>query len=218
MNNVHPSPNSSQGRSRGRSKEASKGSSKGLLRETRGAVYVEFLIAFLPVFVFFLCMIQLSLLFSAKLMVEHAAVIGARAAAVVFGDEPSVYGESDTETNVMTKKRLRAVRDAVVLTLAPLILDGSLTSLDVLFPDPGNPKAKSRPEGTQLAAMSLGGTYMLHVRVEAKVRCKIAIADAIVCSGIRNEVRDVFGFARVAEVRAESLFPYQGASYVYPTR
>ncbi len=218
MNNVHPSPNSSQGRSRGRSKEASKGSSKGLLRETRGAVYVEFLIAFLPVFVFFLCMIQLSLLFSAKLMVEHAAVIGARAAAVVFGDAPSVYGESAAETNVMTKKRRQTVYDAVVLSLAPLILDGSLVSLNVLFPEATKPDGKDQPEGTRIDAMNLGGTHMTRVRVEAKVVCKIALADAIACSGFGNYLRDAAGFARLANVRAESIFPYQGASYVYEER
>lgn len=203
MNNDHPRPDASR---------------RGLVRETRGAVYVEFLIAFLPVFVFFLCMIQLSLLFAAKLMVEHAAVTGARAAAVVFGDEPSVYGESDAETNVMTKKRRRAVRDAVVLTLAPLILDGSLVGLEVRLLDGTSPDGKELPEGARLSPMSLQGTQMVRVRVEAQVVCKIALADAIACSGITNWGRDLVGFARLADVRAESIFPYQGASYVYEKR
>jgi len=49
-----------------------------LRTNTRGAVYVEFLIAFLPVYVFFLCLIQLALIFSVRLVTEHAAVHGAR--------------------------------------------------------------------------------------------------------------------------------------------
>src|SRR5688500_719862 len=57
-----------------------------LIRDRRGAVFVEFLIAFLPVQVFFLCLIQLAILYSVRLVTEHAAINGARAAAVVIGD------------------------------------------------------------------------------------------------------------------------------------
>ena len=50
-------------------------------RDVRGAVYVEFLIAFLPVYTMFLCLIQLGLLFTVRLVVDHAAENAARAAA-----------------------------------------------------------------------------------------------------------------------------------------
>lgn len=193
-------------------------SSPTLVRDARGAVYVEFLIAFLPVFLFFLCMIQLSLLFSAKLMVEHASVQAARAAAVVFGDDPKTYGESDADVNVMTKKRRDVVRRATVLSLAPLILNHSLVSLNVLYPEFDEPGGKDQPRDTRLSPMTLEGTQMLRVRVEAEIVCKIALADAIVCGGFANDLRGLVGFSRIATVRAESIFPYQGASYVYEDR
>jgi len=62
---------------------------KRLRDDTRGAVYVEFLIAFMPVFVFFLCLLQLALLFSAKLVVKHATVTGSRSAAPRPSSSPS---------------------------------------------------------------------------------------------------------------------------------
>jgi hypothetical protein len=187
----------------------------GVLRETRGAIYVEFLIAFLPVFTFFLCMLQLSLLFSARLIVEHAAMQGVRAAAVVFGDEPSTYGESADDTNTMTKNRRKAVRNAVLLSLAPLILDNSVSHVDVLFPAADQPGGKDQDEGTKISPMTLSGTQMVRVRVEATVRCKISLADAIICKGATNDALGFLGLARVLVVKAESIFPYQGASYAY---
>ena len=107
----------------------------GRLRsDSRGAVFVEFLIAFLPVYVFFLCVIQLGLLFVVRLVVEHAAVNGARALAVVAGDDPKTYGGFEKELNRVNRngRREEAVRNAVVLTLAPLILNGVVQSADVI--------------------------------------------------------------------------------------
>ena len=63
------------------------------LGATSGAVFVEFLIAFLPVYVFFLCLVQLAILFAVSLVTEHAATSAARAAAVVIGDDASRYGQ-----------------------------------------------------------------------------------------------------------------------------
>jgi hypothetical protein len=62
------------------------------LRDERGAVYVEFLLAFLPLFVLFLALCQISLLVAGRLVVRHAALVGARAAIVVLDDDPVHYG------------------------------------------------------------------------------------------------------------------------------
>jgi len=63
-----------------------------LLEDTGGATYVEFLIAFLPVFIMFLGMIQAALMYSANLVVTHAANRAVRAAVVVLPDDPDEYG------------------------------------------------------------------------------------------------------------------------------
>ena len=61
-------------------------------RATAGAVYVEFLIAFLPVFFFFLSLVQLAFVQTANLIVKHAATKAVRAAVVVLPDDPQYYG------------------------------------------------------------------------------------------------------------------------------
>lgn len=177
----------------------------GLRDDTRGAVYVEFLIAFLPVFVFFLCLLQLALLFSAKLLVEHAATEGSRAAAVVFGDEPAPYKEAKGGTNTFSNERRTTVRGAVLIALAPLILDDTVASVGVAYPD--GPGGKSVPVDTPVKART--GDGMIRVRVDAVVVCKIALANMIACEPFGSST------LRVRTIPAESLYPYQGASYVY---
>lgn len=183
---------------------------RALWRDESGAVYVEFLIAFMPVFVFFLCLLQLALLFSSQLVVEHSAVQGARAAAVVFGDEPDPYGEhGDDAVNTLSAPRRGAVRDAVLISLAPLILDGSIATVDVAFPREDAPGGDDQPENEPLTPMANAGPRMIRVRVEAAVVCKIAMANVIICKpGGRPNLR-------VTQAAAESLYPFQGARYAY---
>lgn len=64
---------------------------KTLLSDRGGAVYVEFLLAFIPLFFLFLGMVQMGLLYGADLVVRHAAVTATRAAIVVIDDDPSRY-------------------------------------------------------------------------------------------------------------------------------
>ncbi len=62
-----------------------------LLPDERGAAYVEFLIAFIPLFIMFLGMVQMSLMYAGDLVVQHAASRAARAAVVVLDDDPQYY-------------------------------------------------------------------------------------------------------------------------------
>lgn len=57
-----------------------------------GVVYVEFLMAFLPLFLLFLGVAQLVLLFAGRLLVHHASVRATRAASVIVDDDPRYYG------------------------------------------------------------------------------------------------------------------------------
>ena len=179
--------------------------SSGLREDTRGAVYVEFLIAFMPVFVFFLCLLQLALLFTTQVFVEHAATTGSRAAAVVFADDPKPYGEQSPQPNTMSKERRATVRGAVLIALAPLILDESVASVGVVYPDGAG--GTNQPEGTQIPTFQQGG--MVRVQVQAIAVCKIAIANIIACDRLGQ------GTLRVKTITTESVYPYQGANYVY---
>ncbi len=60
-------------------------------KRREGAVYVEFLVAFPIMLMFFLCLTQLGLIYTANLSVEHAATRAARAAVVILPDNPDRY-------------------------------------------------------------------------------------------------------------------------------
>lgn len=64
-----------------------------LAKNEKGAVYVEFLLVFLPVFFIFLGLIQAAMLYTANIVVRHAATTAARAAMVVLDDDPAKYDD-----------------------------------------------------------------------------------------------------------------------------
>lgn len=66
---------------------------KSLRTHSRGAVYVEFLIVFIPVLTLFLGSIQAALMYGANLVVRHSANTAARAAIVVLDDDASKYDD-----------------------------------------------------------------------------------------------------------------------------
>lgn len=65
---------------------------RGLQRCQQGAVYVEFLIAFLPVFLLFLGIVQLALVRAGQLVVREAAARACRTAIVILDDDPDRHG------------------------------------------------------------------------------------------------------------------------------
>jgi hypothetical protein len=68
---------------------------KRALSDQRGAIYVETLIAFLPVFAFFLGTLQLADASVAQLVVQHASTTAARAAVVVLPDDGAYYNDRE---------------------------------------------------------------------------------------------------------------------------
>jgi hypothetical protein len=192
---------------------------RSLRGNVRGAVFVEFLIAFLPVYVFFLCVVQLGLLFSVRLVTEHAAVNGARALAVVGGDEPKRYSNEKINQLLQGGERLKVVRSAVILTLAPLILNGVVQNVDVFYPRPEEPLGVSQAGNITLDAMGDTSVSKARVRVEASAACRLALAGPIACRTLTSFLDPTRKFNLLLPtltVRAEAIFPYQGAKYDYP--
>lgn len=175
---------------------------------------MEFLIAFLPVQVFFLCLIQLAILFSVRLLTEHAAVNGARAAAVVIGDDRARYNnEPENELRDGRSKRRDDVRDAVLLTLAPMILNGLIQSVEVMYPDPAQVDGPTRAGVIRFNAMGPQSVEKVRIRVEVESACRIGFASMVVCPSLTAGLTSFLVPTRT--VRAEAIFPYQGANYVY---
>ena len=71
---------------------------RSLARDTGGAVYVEFILSFIPLLFMFLGILQMGMLYAASIVVQHAAVTATRAAAVVLDDDPERYDDQDRLT------------------------------------------------------------------------------------------------------------------------
>ncbi|HKO46848.1 MAG TPA: hypothetical protein VJV79_03955 [Polyangiaceae bacterium] len=194
--------------------------SPGTLRDQRGVVFVEFLIAFLPVYTFFLCLIQLALLFVVRLVTEHTAMNAARAAAVVIGDDPKRYGgERINRLTVRGSVRYDAVRDAALLSMAPLILNGFVHDVKIVFPSEERPGGPARTGALTFAPMNDSRVSKVRVRVEVEAECRIGIANRIVCPlsfGFTHATDALRMAVPMHPVRAEAVYPYQGARYDYP--
>ena len=87
--------------------------------DTRGAVFVEQLIAFLPVIFFFLASWQLMELCAGDLIVKRAASATARAAVVVLADDPRFYGGVPVNSFAGARKRDIELAAAMILAVSP---------------------------------------------------------------------------------------------------
>ena len=67
---------------------------KGIRRDTRGAVLAEFVIAIVPLLMTFFAFVQLSKVATARLVVKHSAIIGARAASVITNANDNTPGQA----------------------------------------------------------------------------------------------------------------------------
>ncbi len=177
---------------------------------------MEFLISFLPVYIFFLCLVQLTLLFMVRLCTEHAAINAARAAAVVIGDDPRRYGgEPKHRISERSGRRHDSVLNAALLSLSPLILNGMVANVDVAFPPEERPAGRGRSGSISFAPMQRHSVSKVRVRVEVEAACRVGFANRIACPLLGGGLAALLGTPTVP-VRAEAVYPYQGASYDYP--
>ncbi len=174
-----------------RRRAARKEGTRSALLGTRGAVMVEFLAAFLPIFIMFECLVQLAGLFTAKLVVEHSAATAARAAVVVLDDNPKYY--DDVEVGEATGKRREDIKSAAAI---PLMAVKSIIHVKVTLPS---------SEGGDDDRTHFGRNDMVHVKVEAVYLCQVPFAKRVVCN-MFTETRTLTG---------EASLPNNGADYEY---
>jgi len=161
-------------------------SKTSIASDDRGGTYVEFLIVILPVLTLALGVLQLSQLYAAKMSLDHAAVNAARSATVVMSDDPKYYGGEPVNTE--GTKRTEAVRTAAARSMAPFVLDGSIQSADVKFPN-GIPRQKGED---------------LTVEVHSRYRCGVPLVYRIVCDS--NGFRNIVGRATIASNAASFTY------------
>jgi hypothetical protein len=92
---------------------------RDVVRDARGAVFVEQLIAFLPLMFFFLAAWQLMELCASDLILKRAASAAARAAVVVLPDDPMFYGGAPVNSYSGARKRDIEMATAMVLATSP---------------------------------------------------------------------------------------------------
>lgn len=97
-------------------------------RDRRGAVYVEFLAVFFPLFTMFLGLVQFSFIQTASIIVQHSAMRAARTANVILYDNPNFYGGAQ-QGMVSTQKRAMVEQSARM----PLVSLGNAGDAKVEF-------------------------------------------------------------------------------------
>jgi len=101
-------------------------SCRSLWADEGGVVLVEFLIAFVPAWIFFLSIAQLAFITQADLVVKHSADSAARSAVVVLPDDPSEYG-GEPQMSIDRNPVTAADIDAVLRRLGSALREGSDT-------------------------------------------------------------------------------------------
>lgn len=114
-----------------------------LYRSDAGVVYVEFIICFVPIFLCFLGIVQFAFIASAKLVVQHAAITGARSAIVVLEDDHRDYqGEGFGIIEYQRGRSRRSLfRDRLRTVMQWFRVDGSAFDHNLLY-NRGGPRLR----------------------------------------------------------------------------
>lgn len=126
-----------------------------------GAVYLEFLIAFPPLWIFGLCIFQLILLARADLIVRHAAESAARSAAVVLPDDPARYGG---EPKMSVSREPEVEPEPLALPSSDSFGDGALSVVLTAISIDGLSRRETIAAAAQASLLPLGGTPRVRAR------------------------------------------------------
>lgn len=191
---VGPRPDS-LGRAEGRSARLFGGEgARGLAGNERGAVYIEYLLACIPVVAFFVATWQFIDLAAADLVLRRAASAAARAAVVVLPDDPHFY--DDVAVDRFEGKRREDIELAAAMILGTMCIPNVLA---VRSQFRGFEVRVGGPDGS---SAELEMWAPLTATVTATFECGLGWA-SIVCGGSERELT------------AKATYAYQGAKYRY---
>ena len=135
------------------------GKIEGIFRARRGAVLAEFAIAFMPICVMFLCLVQQSRYTIARLAALHAAQVSVRACAVIIQPNPghdSGLNGPDTD-----------VQRAADIAMQPFEGSGEITHSPAQCTQPDG----QTPENGVTDEVSLDVTYTCQIPVAKRIIC-----------------------------------------------
>ena len=169
-----------------------RGSRHRLLADGGGAAIVEFALAIMPVLILFFGMVQWTILAYVNLLVHHAAVVAARAEAVMLPQMPDNDGATGTTTDL---------EKAITPLFAHVVGVGSvlgLGNLSVSIPTPATNICDQTPNT---------------VKVTLRYPCSVPLGNAIACGGLASEVGEAVGVGYFKTLTASASFPNQGSYY-----
>ena len=170
----------------------------GLWRHTNGAAYVETLLAFMPIFTLFLGLVQLALVHSAHIVVQHVAYRAGRCASVVLDDEERLYGNEprnslaganltagqlaeglgrsrgEGRTRVLGLSRRATVQMAAMIPLAPLAPLGNTSIHEALKVPPLQEAAQATIDATDVTFEAGPGHPVSSVAPEGAVTVRVS--------------------------------------------
>lgn len=135
-----------------------KGTLRGLRKDKRGAVLVEFLVAFMPLMITFSSFVQVAQIATASIVTKHATIVGARAAAVISNEHKNTPDQKKG-------KNEDEIHNAVQSALGPWAK--TMTNLRVRVKE--DKSSDKDPFG------------MVQVEVQADYRCSVPFGGSIVC-------------------------------------
>lgn len=167
-----------------------------LARDQRGAVFVEFIVVFVPVMLLFLCIVELTRLSIASMMLQRSAGIAARACAVIV-QQPLHCDRNVDDRTGQDPNQANEVLNAAIVALKPL------------KPDSLKVDAAPCTVGTDPTPQS--GTDTATVR--ARFRCVVPIASSIVCSNTERAGSPLGEGSRTRAMTATARYAHQSARY-----
>ena len=141
-------------------------------RDQSGAVLVEFLVAAMPLLISFFSFVQLAQIVTARLVVKHAAIVGARGAAVISNKNGTTPDQKPNGNEADIKK-------AVEFAMGPW--NKTMRRVDVTVDDKSS---CDDPYG------------LVTVTVDVDYRCSVPFGNFLVCgkNGNIHHIRQTFGF------------------------
>jgi hypothetical protein len=170
----------------------------GLVLDARGAIYLEFLIAFGPMFLLFLGICQLALIATAELVVRHSANAAVRSAIVVLEESPRDYLDAPRGSlsagSPVAGHGAEAVLSALGLALTP---EGEANKHDTK----GSGSEAPRQQGARMVPIRTAAYFPLLVLApKANATAGASSLSGSLPSNFTDELRFALAFTRSATV------------------
>jgi len=161
--------------------------------DARGAAYVEFIIAIMPMLILFWGIMQLNGLLLADLVVRHAAVHAVRAAIVCDSEVTSAGGP---QSKGQLEQSGGCSWEAANLTLGAIHSFGAPPDFTV-----------------DVEGASPSGNGKVTATVSATYHCSVPLVASLVCGGLSIDSAAHLGGPATFVLKREASLPNQGANY-----